>query len=373
MANLEQADQIIRRFMSRADNLGQLRDPDGRLVARDLIELLARADDDLKASLQRILDRNDPDALFSELDVALFLASAIDSLNRTKREIDILLNRSSIRVMDQALDNVTTMFSRVNRALTDEIISVRVDRAARLRLQQSLLSRHATSVDRYERAMIGQINRIIATGIARGRTQSQMVDDLVQIRGPKGVVSLRAVQIQPGMVVRVAEENIPEGLFLRYRSWAWRIVRTEMSEAQNASHMASIQGHREQFPDIKKKILATFDLRTAMDSVGVHGQVRPVDGYFMDGAGRTYQRPPSRPNDREVVIPWRDRWSETRYTQPPTEEKMKELSQLSQADIERLRSSATRERKAQSQNRRSARVMLRPMAIPRRIRAQPRT
>lgn len=372
MANLEQADQIIRRFMAQADNLGQLQDPDGRLVARELIELLTTADENLKTRLEKILDRNDPDEIFSEVELALFLANAIDEINRTTRQLEILLNRSGLRVMDESITRVETFLYRANRAFTDEILPVRIDRALRTRLQPMLLDRHATSIDRYGKAMVRRINQIMVRGMLRGKTQSQMVDELVQIRGPRGVVSLRAVQIQPGMVVRVAEENVPEGLFMRYRSWAWRIVRTEMSEAQNASHLASIQGHRDQFPDIKKKILATFDLRTAMDSVGVHGQVRPVDGYFMDGAGRVYQRPPSRPHDREVVIPWRDRWRETQYTQPPTEAKIKELKQLSTDEIEDLRARATRERRSQSQNRRSARVMLRPMAIPRRMRAQPR-
>jgi hypothetical protein len=37
--------------------------------------------------------------------------------------------------------------------------------------------------------------------------------------------------------------------------------------------------------------------------------VRPLDGEFEDGAGRRYQFPPGRPNDRGYVVPWRAEWA----------------------------------------------------------------
>ena len=82
-----------------------------------------------------------------------------------------------------------------------------------------------------------------------------------------------------------------------------------------------MQGMADEFPEMKKKILAHFDSRTAEDSIAVHGQVRNVSGagsLFRDGAGREYEHPPARPNDRETVIPWMDEWEDTRMTRPLT-------------------------------------------------------
>jgi len=109
-----------------------------------------------------------------------------------------------------------------------------------------------------------------------------------------------------GEVRRAIEQ---EGL-VTAESWRLeRLVRTEIMNAYNEGHMQEMQEQRKQnFPDLKKKILATFDARTAYDSRGVHGQVRELEEEFIDGKGRTYLRPPARPNDREVVIPWRDSW-----------------------------------------------------------------
>lgn len=371
---VQRADDVIARFMIRADRLITLNDPAGRAAARELMMMLTNADTDLRRRLRRERRRRGGgDVRFTEVSLQAYRTQVEQVLEFVQKRLEGLTNREALRAMNTSLGRASRLFSDLERAFTGSVVPVRIEEAARLRLQPSLLNRHATSVDRYGDAMIARTNRILSDGFVRGRSQSQMVDELVRMRGPKGVVSLRAVEVQPGMVVRIAEEDIPEGLFMRYRSWAWRIVRTEVAEAQNAAHLESITRGRDEFPDMKKKILATFDTRTAMDSVGVHGQVRPVDGLFMDGAGRTYQRPPSRPHDREVVIPWRDRWPETRRSAPPTEARMRELGQLNDEEIDRLRPVATSERRGQTQARRAAQVVSRPAAVPRSMRAAPRS
>lgn len=191
---------------------------------------------------------------------------------------------------------------------------------------QPLLSQHATSVDRYGQAMIGEFRGLMRQGLATGVSSGQMVDALVGHGGPKGPkVSLRAtVNPVTGKVQRLAEEDIPEGLFVRKRYWAQRIVRTETAHAQNESSLGMIREAAQDFPDMGKKILAILDNRTAPDSLAVHGQVRKIDDLFQDGAGRQYLRPPARPNDRETIVPWRMGFAETPYSAPLPPEQVAE-------------------------------------------------
>lgn len=167
--------------------------------------------------------------------------------------------------------------------------------------QNSLLVQHQTSVARYGQAMIGEFRSIMRDGLLTGTFTHKMVDDLVAHGGPGG-------------------------LFQAKRYWAARIVRTEVAHAANASRLATIIEAQKDFPDMGKKILATFDTRTAQDSMWVHGQVRAPQDLFQDGAGRQYLRPPGRPNDRETIVPWRLSWPETEYARPVPPNELAQLA-----------------------------------------------
>jgi len=179
-----------------------------------------------------------------------------------------------------------------------------------LALGHPLLARYPTSVDRYGARMTAVIRRELQTGIVRGSTFYEMTNALVGKRGPRGVVSMRAYA-NGREVVRTREEEIREGLFVRYRGWAERIVRTEGMYAMNTGADEEILAQKAgRFPDLARKLIETFDQRTARDSYEAHGQVREPGEMFHDGAGRRYERPPGRPNDRAVIIPWRRAWAE---------------------------------------------------------------
>jgi hypothetical protein len=117
--------------------------------------------------------------------------------------------------------------------------------------------------------------------------------------------------------------------------------------AYNAAGLNTMQGFRNtDFPDMQKKILAHFDSRTAPDSIAVHGQIRPLDGYFMDGAGRQYLHPPGRPNDRETVIPWRPHWGELDSTDPPDDAEIRDsVEKLSDKETAKSRVGLVREQR----------------------------
>ena len=358
-AEIAQAvDGVIERFVARADASLTLRDPRGRARARELLELLADADRDLERRLQREAERfGGRTARATGATMEQYQAQIQAVTARVQERLGGVVTGSATDAAAESVRRTSTLMTRLEQRFTGIARPIRLDEAVSLRLQPSLLNRHATSVDRYGESMIRTFRREMSAGILAGDTQHQLMQRLVGLAGPRGDVSLRAVEMQPGMVVRLAEEFIPEGLFVRYRSWAWRIVRTETAHAQNAAAVESIVAARDEFPDMQKKILATFDNRTAADSVAVHGQVRPVDQPFEDGAGRVYMYPPARPNDREVVIPWRPAWTNTDHTRPPTLADMEAATQVTAPERVEARARATRERRRQTAERRAAEMV----------------
>jgi len=102
------------------------------------------------------------------------------------------------------------------------------------------------------------------------------------------------------------------GVFEREAWRAERIVRTELSHSYGVVKQRAMESTREEMPDLQKRLVATFDNRTGEDSKELNGQTVPVDQPFLwkkpNGETVRYMQPPNRPNDREVVIPWRAAW-----------------------------------------------------------------
>lgn len=86
-----------------------------------------------------------------------------------------------------------------------------------------------------------------------------------------------------------------------------RILRTETNHAWNATQWRALAA--EDTPDNRmfKRIVATLDKKTGRDSISWDGQTRPVNEPFdNEWLGRSVQHPPLRPNDRCIVIGWRE-------------------------------------------------------------------
>jgi hypothetical protein len=99
-----------------------------------------------------------------------------------------------------------------------------------------------------------------------------------------------------------------------------RILRTETSAIYNGTALAAMEAEDTPEEPMLKRLIATFDKVTGADSVHVHGQVRRVREPFSDGR-RSYQAPPNRPHDREIVVPHRAAWGTSlpRLSRPPPE------------------------------------------------------
>lgn len=295
---LAEANQIIKDVSRQADraivSAGE---------ARRLLALLRRSDKELGMRLGRAMRATGgPDVTFSQARLMATRAQVQAMVTVVQGRLLGETTRSARQAVQGGLKNAVRVVSAMERAKRGSAVTIRLEHAQVLdslsrRRTGSLISQHEASVDRYGRSMVRKVERELMQGLVQGQTQGEMVDRLMNLKG--------------------------DGLG-PFEGEAWRarrIVRTETAYAYNVVQLDAIVEMRAEFPDAAKKIVATFDDRTAADSVYVHGQVRSIGEFFTDGAGRQYEHPPGRPNDREVLIPWRKSWPETEYTQarPPAE------------------------------------------------------
>lgn len=317
---MPEADSVLFESLARANRILDHAAP------ADVLALLQEADKRLKARLSRSARASvgKGSLRFTEAQAVAYQMQADVVVRYVKKRLLGLTDAEARRVIARTVRDTVTDLERLDAAFSGIVTPLRIREAATMagithRTTRSLLEQHATSVDRYGEAMIRQFRGIMWRGLLEGVSSAQMVDALVGHGGPRGPRVSLAARVDPvtGKVIRLREESIPEGLFVRKRYWAERVVRTEVAHSQNEARLQTMSEARTaDFPDLGKKILAMMDNRTALDSLYVHGQVRPLEGLFADGAGRQYQRPPARPNDRETIVPWRLAWAETEYTEP---------------------------------------------------------
>jgi hypothetical protein len=154
-------------------------------------------------------------------------------------------------------------------------------------VETSLLKRHASSVRLYGQPTIKAVEHQMALSLTSGDNVGDAID-------------------------RVQDAIAGE----RWR--AERIVRTEMSYSFGVTKQASMVAVQQEIPSLQKRLVATHDDRTGDDSKELDGQTvdvtRPFKWVVKNAHGVPtgkvvyYMQPPNRPNDREVVIPWRRGW-----------------------------------------------------------------
>lgn len=272
-----QAQEILDKKRIKALRLGT-----GRKAKQRIVRMLVDAENDL---VRRIAAMPRSDS-WSRDDAIAMLAQVRDTLGHmSPRFADLLAQNDAMARALGAKDTLDLLvqFEGKRPYLTRPLSLSQVESAA----NELTMIRYQSTVQRYGAIMIDSIQRELLAKAVTGATFYEITEGIRRNVGG------------------------PDGLFLSRRYFAERIVRTECMASYNDGHMQEIHLQRSKhFPDLKKKLIETFDARTAKDSYFAHGQVRELNDVFTDGAGRRYQRPPGRPNDRAVVISWRDAWTE---------------------------------------------------------------
>jgi hypothetical protein len=96
-----------------------------------------------------------------------------------------------------------------------------------------------------------------------------------------------------------------------------RIVRTELHHVFNMGKLNGMKELSDDLPDLQKTLMHPMDARTGDDSIYAAQQhlVADVDQpfeYLWNGVVRQFYAPPDRPNDRSIMVPYRQAWGAAR-------------------------------------------------------------
>lgn len=170
--------------------------------------------------------------------------------------------------------------------------------------RESLLAEIDAWADKFQ----GSVRRVAPVELAGELLGPGLLEYYDVSRSTYGMDAIRkmrqslAASSLSGETVWVATQKLSQKLDMP--EWrAERIVRTEQSFAMHARQMDDLQtAYGPGAPGWKKQLVAVHDDRTGDDSIFVDGQTRALGKPFEDNEGRSYQHPPNRPNDREIVV-----------------------------------------------------------------------
>jgi hypothetical protein len=118
-----------------------------------------------------------------------------------------------------------------------------------------------------------------------------------------------------GLIQRRSLNQVVSDMEVHIKTDAWkihRIVRTELHQIYNVSKMGGMGAIKKQFiPDLKKSMIHPIDERTGQDSkeLSARNPIIDIDKPFKqtyNGKEIVFMAPPNRPNDRAILIPYRE-------------------------------------------------------------------
>jgi hypothetical protein len=111
----------------------------------------------------------------------------------------------------------------------------------------------------------------------------------------------------------------------------WKLNQLVRTELHNIYNLGKIRGMgnlwdegQGSIPDLRKTLYHRIDARTGEDSkrLAQNNPIVKIDEPFIEtstGKRLEYMAPPNRPNDRAILIPYREAWGEIRRSGPPPE------------------------------------------------------
>lgn len=196
-----------------------------------------------------------------------------------------------------AVRHVARDLARFSSEFTGSLRPVHLDAAKAIATGKSfIIPRIARSAERYQGKVREDIQQRLAVDILKGATVRETTNRLVEHGGPRGLVNLGGADV----------EDIPEGLFARYRYWAERVVRTENASAYGSATVESLDEARRQVPGLKKLWMASPKC-CATICYPIDGQVVEVEAKFKTPLGPV-DHSPAHPNCRCTVSGWSDAW-----------------------------------------------------------------
>lgn len=274
-------------FFDEVDSLGIVEDHINAVLA-----LEAAQSDKIIASYSevrnRLVDRlaRLPGGSFTAQHLRGVLAQvqgAIDAMNKGMRGN---LREGAVDLSTLGINNLVEEIQLFDQEFSSAITPININAAVAAQdTANFLVDKYQTNLDAYGNDLLTQISNGLFSA-ALGETNHEEV------------------------VGRIAKFFTAEEWKLR------RIVRTELHNIYNVGKLQGMGTLAEtQVPDLKKTLMHPLDSRTGKDSVyaATLGLVAEIDEpffYVWKGKPREFMAPPDRPNDRAILVPYRDEWGE---------------------------------------------------------------
>lgn len=209
---------------------------------------------------------------------------AIDSMTRNMHS-DL---GDSAQVMGEAgVEDLIKEIKKFQKLFAGAVVPINIDAAAvATDTKNLLLSRYEASLQNYN-------------GLLRARITQGLTDAVIAQDDLSGVMS------------RIGKTFMGE---------EWKLQQIARTELHNIYNQGKLSGMSElwdegkgDIPDLKKTLFHPMDARTGKDSkrLAKSNPVVAVDEPFVEystGKRLEYMAPPNRPNDRAILIPYRDSW-----------------------------------------------------------------
>jgi len=240
---------------------------------------------------QKLQDRllTIPDGTFTEQQLNVTLIQVTAAIEAIKRKLKGEMTTSAEVLSIRGIEDLAREITKFSKKFEGTIQPLNLNVAALASSSQSfLVNKYDASLDAYGEDLRSQITQNIMNAMIMRDTNQRTVS---------------------GLVADV-------GRFFVGEEWKLtRIVRTEMHNIYNYSKMNAMSDVQENtLPDLKKSLMHPMDKRTGDDSkkLARENPVVDIDEPFRfkyKGKERVFMFPPDRPNDRAILVPFRDTWA----------------------------------------------------------------
>lgn len=225
-----------------------------------------------------------PDNSFTEARLQATLAEVEATLSILKRRVKGELDSSFKITREQGIEDSVREVSKLEKHFTGVSANLPIDDIIdAINPENYLFNQFESSIDTYSAGVRNRLQSILTQGLIQKKPWTMMVYE--------------ASNSFPGEEWQLA-----------------RIVRTELHNIYGVSKMNGfLQVRQDHLPDLKKTLYHPLDARTGEDSQFLIRNPLIVDidepfRYKWKGKMREFMNPPDRPNDRSILIPYREAW-----------------------------------------------------------------
>lgn len=274
-----ESEEVEDLVMSQAEKLFSLQDKETKRILKSYKRVRQELRDRLDAFSDRGMDES-----YSAHRTRSALVQIEVALSQIEKDMNDEFSSSGLTVAEQGVQDLITSLDSWNEFYLGAVTPINLDAMViATDTNNFLFNRREASLKAYTAFQRQEFARSLSDAIAAQKNYSEVVSDIGRYM--------------------MAEE--------------WRLERLVRTELHNIYSQSKISGMNElvdtSMPDLKKTLFHPMDRRTGKDSVRL-SQNNPIVGVnemFVEsstGKRLEYFAPPNRPNDRAILIPFRDSW-----------------------------------------------------------------